>query len=493
MFRTPSAGGLSLLEMLLVVGISSVLIAGVTTHLRTLGVTAGTAHQRREALQNSRVAIDRLTRQMRNAQSVTAISPAGHTQGSISLRGFNGDTHIFALRGTELYYGTSSADTLLATGIQSLAFAGYDPDGTVPPTEPERIDAVAIDLTAVLAGAADTVRETTRVRLASRTHVDKPFMHSSDASLYTKTTYAGIIDYWKVDGTEPDDEWAQFKEFGGGRYKGFNNGGHTGDIHAITLGFRCEFEKGGLGLCVRHNSTTLFYRIYTSSELDSVKDKKIWWWFDLTPMRTTWTGDDIPALSIEVWDPTYHDADVKFDTFVLRAIFGPAQASYFWADREGSDKYDKEWLNPSYAFGTPDGLYATGGFGDDKKHSLRATVPDRNVEIFTVESCVRGYVSETLDEGCLILRNALGTEGGGEGVEHFLHTARLNRFVGPSNQGDILVDVTRERPWTWADLNALEHRIYLDKDTDQHLLKADAVGWRVVHAPAIRRIAKWSE
>jgi len=486
--------GLSLLEMLLVVGISSVLIAGVTTHLRTLGVTAGTAHQRREALQNSRVAIDRLARQVRNAQSVTAISPAGDTQGAISLLGFNGDTHTFALTGTDLCYGTSTPDTLLATGIQSLAFTGHDPDGTVPPAEPDRIDSVAIDLTAALPGAAAAaVHETTRVRLASRTHVDTPFLHTSDTSLYTQTTLAGIIDYWKVNGTEPDDEWAQFKEFGGGRYSGFNNGGHTGDIHTITLGFRCEFKKGALGLCIRHNSTTLFHRVYTYGDLESIKDKKIWWWFDLTPMRTTWTGDDIPALSIEVWDPTHHDAEVKFDTFVLRAIFGPAQTSYFWADREGSDKFDTEWLSPSYAFGAPDGLHAVGDFDDLTEHSFRATVPSKGLEIFTVESCIRGHVSQTLTEGCLTLRNALGHLGGGVGIEHFLHTARLNRFVGSDNQGDILVDVTRDRSWTWADLDALEHRITLDKDTSEHLLKADAVGWRVIHAPAVRRIAKWSE
>ena len=70
----------------------------------------------------------------------------------------------------------------------------------------------------------------------------------------------------------------------------------------------------------------------------------------------------------------------------------------------------------------------------------------------------------------------------------------LKQFNGQSEEGEMVVDVTPSRRWTWAALSDCEIRIHVGTGSGRDL-KADAVGWKVLLYPAStgRGWSSWSE
>jgi hypothetical protein len=85
-----------------------------------------------------------LVRNLRQANSVTAITVSSNTAGSISALMPSGQTYVWARNsGTnEVNFGVTSATDLLAEGISELTFTGYHADGVTATTVVADIQAV---------------------------------------------------------------------------------------------------------------------------------------------------------------------------------------------------------------------------------------------------------------------------------------------------------------------------------------------------------------
>lgn len=479
--RTRHTRGATLIEMVMTISISAIIAGALAVHLRTLRQTSDLSNARNEAHQSARVAMERITRQLRAARSVTAVTAYDDDAGSITVTDFDGVEYVFARDPAtdHVLYGIDAATHVLATGVQTLRFQGYDAQGEVDPTNPSAIEAVQIVLVAAIGEAGDTETLSTRVRI--RYQAGGLRSTQSYASAYTPTDDDGISYYWRAYG-EPDQQYARFpEEDGGGKFYGFEEGSQTGSIQHIAAAIRMKYREGRLRVIVRHETTELFDQNYTYGELEHVKNEWVWWQIDLTDTRASWAPTDLPKLSIEVRQDD-EDDQTYFDAFSIIALFDPPQTSFLWADREGGNKYPKHWDNPSNAFGSPNDTFATAYWQNEDKHSFRVTAASSSGMILSVHACINGYLVSSISNDDLELRTALPSQNQNSGVEHKVDSSTLAAFVGPGNKGNILVEVTNDRVWTWDDLDGYEIRIKLDKhggaDTT---LKADAVGWRVVY------------
>jgi len=493
--NTRGTRGASFLEILLVVSLSAMLVVGAASYFRTLRQVSDLAHKRREALQNARVVLERIVRRIRPAKQIVAITPEAEPAGSITIRDFDEVNYVFALQGTEVYYGIDAATDLLATAVQSLRFQGYSSEGPRPPEEPAGIEAVQISISTAIPGTLKTIDLTTRVRLRRDVDFNQVRSTTSYASAYEKTLGGGLSNPSCAFGA-PDDNYALCREDDGGRYYGFDTGQHTGEVQSIYAGLRVNRIGGLLQVIVRHDTTILFDRSYTEEELDPVSRTWGWWWIDLSGLQAGWTDQDIDNLSIEVRDPGTSGTKVRFDSFAILAAFDAVQTSLFWADREGGGACPNEWTNASNALGEPDDLHATGQWNTEDWQSFAFPVPDSNDLIVTIHLLLECYLSSSVALDELEIRTAPPADNPLLGPEHVL-IDELNAYVGPANEGTLEVDLTNDRPWVWDDLETHEVRFHLDRNGDPdtfRTLHVDAVGWRVVHrAPPERGIRIWSE
>jgi len=467
--------GVTLLEILVAVAISTILVAGAAAHFRTLRQANDTAHTRRETLQNARVAIDRMTRTLRGAKAIDSLLPPGNPDGSITAVALDDVKHVFALHDGQLLYGVGSATDLLAAGIESLQFQGYDAEGEVSRAEPENIEAVQITLSAAVGDTGDTLEFGTRVRLRNKsTGAGYAFFY---ASIYRRAR-GGLSGYWNALGA-PDGRYASGRGGWGARFGGFDPGERIRPVRCVFVGFYLRHIRGGgFDLKVKRHRSTLVDEEY--EDVFEGFDAWGWWWLDITDTRSSWSTRDIDNLSLEIDDSGHGEFD--FDSVAILACYEEPQIVSYWADREGGANYPREWLAVSNAFGTPDGSYATGQDSSSRDgQSFRIEAPDAGDEILAVQVCINGYTTGRA-RGPIDIRCALPNQPSGAGTNHRLPGSYLKGFDRRSRQGDMLCDVTQDRRWTWEALRDLEIRIHVDTGRWKDL-KADAVGWRLLLFP----------
>jgi len=134
--------GLSLLELILSVGLMAVLLAPVVGLLQTsqnVWEAYDSDHSRLEAVHAT---ARHLTRHLRQADGIVAISVPTNTAGTISVRMPSGSTYVWARHGNRVDFGSGAATELLADQITELSFVGYMKDGVTQTTVPSQIQIV---------------------------------------------------------------------------------------------------------------------------------------------------------------------------------------------------------------------------------------------------------------------------------------------------------------------------------------------------------------
>jgi len=491
--KTRRTQGASLIEVLLVMGVSALLVGGGAAHVQSLRQASDLTSRRRDALQNARVAFDRLARKLRSAKQIAAITASTNTLGSITITDFSDVNHVFRRVGTELRYGVLAATDLLASGIESFTLQGYSPTGTVAYTKPYLIDAVQVSLVATIPGSTQTLSLSTRVRLCREIPYNQVRSTTSNASTYATTLGSGLTNYSKAYGAQ-NSTWAILNTSTGGRYSGFPIGSETGTVKQMYAGLRMNYTAGALRVIIRYDSTVLLDRSYWYADLDDVLGTAVWWYFDITALRPSWTEQDIDNLSIEVSDPQGSYTYIRFDCFAIRAFFDDLPTTFFWADRQGGSVCPKQWDNPDYAYGEANDTYATGNWPEQDWQSFRVPVSNSAEELFAVHVCIHGYLTADPGSGDIEARHNKASESLTTGVDHRVLPAQLAGYVWPENKSYILVDVTNDRSWTWANLDGREIRIHLNPNgTATCSLKADAVGWRATSFGTEKGVRIWSE
>lgn len=129
--------GFTLLELM----VTTAMLAVLTTATMVLVRTSYSAWNRHEEDQETRQAgiavLRHIVRHVRQATAVSAISSASDNSGSLSVLTPSGQTLVWDHdSGTKrVLFGVTTADQVLATGIEELNFVGLRTDGTTASTD----------------------------------------------------------------------------------------------------------------------------------------------------------------------------------------------------------------------------------------------------------------------------------------------------------------------------------------------------------------------
>lgn len=142
--------GLTLIELLFVSALGAGMLAAVAMMLRTSHDAWRATEADQTAVQQAHATVRHLMRNLRQAQSVTAITPEATTSGSLSVLMPSGATFVWAHVSPEVRFGPTTATNLLATNINELRFVGYRGDGVTKTTVPAEIRGVQCIVTVTL-------------------------------------------------------------------------------------------------------------------------------------------------------------------------------------------------------------------------------------------------------------------------------------------------------------------------------------------------------
>src|SRR3954454_11090230 len=161
--------GLSLLEMMAATAIMSTVTAAVVVVMNT-GFAAWKAQEADiDVLDNGYGVLRHVARQLRQATSITAITAASNTTGTLSITLASGAACTWARNASsDVYYNNGTSNQLLAKNIDSMTFTGYKADGITATTTITDIQVVQCQVQLTLPrGAGMTRTLTTRVWLRS--------------------------------------------------------------------------------------------------------------------------------------------------------------------------------------------------------------------------------------------------------------------------------------------------------------------------------------
>jgi prepilin-type N-terminal cleavage/methylation domain-containing protein len=171
MLRKPAKNrrGLSLLEMMAATAIMATVTAAVVVVMNT-GFSAWKAQEADiDVLENGYGVLRHVARQLRQATSITAITAAGNTTGSLSFIMPSGAACTIARDAfSDVYYNNGTSNQLLAKSVGSMAFTGYKADGITATTTIADIQVVQCQVQITLPRGAGVTRTlTTRAWLRS--------------------------------------------------------------------------------------------------------------------------------------------------------------------------------------------------------------------------------------------------------------------------------------------------------------------------------------
>src|SRR3954454_19202878 len=161
--------GLSLLEMMAATAIMATVTAAVVVVMNT-GFAVWSAQEADiDVLENGYGVLRHFCRQMRQATSITAITAAGNTTGSISVTTPTGATCTCARdASSNVNYNNGTSNQPLAKGINSLTFTGYKADGITATTTLTDIQVIQCQVQVMLPRGAGVTRTlTTRAWIRS--------------------------------------------------------------------------------------------------------------------------------------------------------------------------------------------------------------------------------------------------------------------------------------------------------------------------------------
>jgi type II secretory pathway pseudopilin PulG len=148
----------SLLELLVTATMMATVVTAATMVLRSTQ-SSWTLHASDQSKLNSAYATLRhISRGVRQAEAVSAISAPGNTSGNLTVLHASGSAVAWQLVGTDVNYGVTTPNTLLADGVSELIFVGYKADGITTTTTPSEIQSVLCTVKVSLQRSATPTR-----------------------------------------------------------------------------------------------------------------------------------------------------------------------------------------------------------------------------------------------------------------------------------------------------------------------------------------------
>lgn len=139
--------GFSLLELVVTTAMAAVLVTSVSVLLRSTQAAWEGFDSDQARIEAAHAAVRHLTRQLRQAEQVTAISGPADTVGTVTVIMADGSTVVWARLGNDVNFGVGAATDLLASDIAGLTFEGFQADGVTATVVPSEIQAVKCTVT----------------------------------------------------------------------------------------------------------------------------------------------------------------------------------------------------------------------------------------------------------------------------------------------------------------------------------------------------------
>jgi prepilin-type N-terminal cleavage/methylation domain-containing protein len=134
--------GFSLLEMIVATAIMATLMTSLVVIVRSGYAIWNAQEQDIDMAENANGVLRHFVREMRQATSITAITAASNTQGSLTFTTAAGVTRSWSYSGGQVLFNNGTATQLLAPSINELTFVGYQADGTTATTVVDMIQVV---------------------------------------------------------------------------------------------------------------------------------------------------------------------------------------------------------------------------------------------------------------------------------------------------------------------------------------------------------------
>lgn len=155
--------GFTLLELMVTTAMLAVLSTATMTLVRT-SYAAWNRHEEDQETRQAGIAVLRhIVRHVRQATAVMAISSAGDNSGTLSVLTTSGQTLVWDHdAGTKrVLFGVTTANQVLATGIEELNFVGFRTDGATATTDVGLIHSIRATTEIALNHSAGTEAVTT--------------------------------------------------------------------------------------------------------------------------------------------------------------------------------------------------------------------------------------------------------------------------------------------------------------------------------------------
>lgn len=158
MRRTLQRQGFSLLELLVSMAMMATIVTAAVMVLRSTQTSWASHASDQDNLDAAYATLRHITRGVRQAESVTAISNPGDLSGSLTVLLPSGSNVIWDHSGASVNYGVATPTSLLASGVSELSFVGYKADGITTTTTPAEVQSVLCTVKVTLQRSSSPTR-----------------------------------------------------------------------------------------------------------------------------------------------------------------------------------------------------------------------------------------------------------------------------------------------------------------------------------------------
>ena len=279
-----SCRAMTLLEMILAISIVSVIFAALLPQFRVILNSWATREGTAESLQNARVLIDHINRNLSTAVRITAVSDSSETDGYIQFEDNDGDDLRYEIAGGYVQFGEVGALSDLAGPVSQLQFTCYDAcdlDTSITDVNSIRF----VNVQTILTNSAALGQEKT---LTTSAYLRTNWNSSSEPNL------VGLLGWWKLDETSG---------LIAADSSGNGNDGTLGDMvgnewttgrvgGALAFDGDDDHHIDGIGKCPKGNYTVAGWAIDTGSDYDWMTlysaEQHIWFGVDSEASAAVW-------------------------------------------------------------------------------------------------------------------------------------------------------------------------------------------------------------
>ncbi len=150
--------GFSLLELLVAAALMASIVTAATMVLRSTQTTWTMHAADQQNLDAAYATLRHITRGVRQAESVTAISAPSELSGGLTVLQSSGQTVVWDHSGSQVNYGVNTPTSLLAYGVTELSFVGYKADGLTTTIVPAEVQSILCTVKVTLQRSATPTR-----------------------------------------------------------------------------------------------------------------------------------------------------------------------------------------------------------------------------------------------------------------------------------------------------------------------------------------------